>query len=124
MRELSLLDYQWAAACFDKTKLASAGFSDPITFYRYAFQFLIGDLLTVAWQSDLVIDEQSTKEFQSALERYLRRQNSGLPVSRLGDVKFAQSSKERLVQLADLVAGAVRRSVKGDGLPLREVEHK
>jgi hypothetical protein len=100
------------------------GFADPITFYRYAFQFLIGELLTIAWQPDLVIDENSTPQFQSALEDYLRRQNSGLPVNRLGSVNFASSGKERLVQLADLLAGAVRRSVEGESMPLREIEHK
>jgi hypothetical protein len=124
LRELSLLEYQWAAACFNKAKLTSAGFADPSTFYRYAFQFLIGDLLTVAWQSDLVIDENSTADFQSQLKQYLRRQNSGLPVNRLGSVKFSASSKQRLIQLADLVAGAVRRSVKGDAAPLKEIEHQ
>ena len=30
LRELSLLDYQWAAACFDKSKLKSKGFADPV----------------------------------------------------------------------------------------------
>jgi len=124
LRELSLLDYQWAAACFDKRKLTSGGFADPKTFYRYAFQFLIGDLLTIAWQADLVIDENSTQEFQTQLESYLRRQNSGLPVNRLGTITFSSSAKERLVQLADLVAGAVRRSTEGETIPLKEIEHK
>jgi hypothetical protein len=45
-------------------------------------------------------------------------------VSRLGSVNFADSSKSRLVQLADLVAGAVRRSVAGEDHPLREIEDK
>jgi hypothetical protein len=124
LRELSLLEYQWAAACFDKQKLLSEGFADPRTFYRYAFQFLVGDLLTIAWQADLVIDENSTPDFQVALEQYLRRQNSGLPINKLGSIKFTASSKERLIQLADLVAGAVRRSVNGDRVPLREIEHQ
>ena len=124
LRELSLLDYQWAAACFDKPHLASAGFADPMMFYRYAFQFLVGDLLTVAWQADLVLDRNSTQAAQAKFEEHLRRQNSGLPVSRLGSVKFFDCSKARLVQLADLVAGAVRRSVAGEALPLREIEDK
>jgi hypothetical protein len=124
LRELSLLDYQWAAACFDKPMLRSPGFADPLTFYRYAFQFLIGDLLTIAWQSDLVLDQNSTEIVQSELEQYLRRENSGLPVSRLGAINFSDSSKNRLVQLADLVAGAVRRSVAGEPHPLREIEDK
>ena len=104
--------------------MTSKGFSDPKTFYRYAFQFLIGDLLTIAWQADLIIDENSTQSFQAELETYLRRQNSGLPVSRMGEVKFAASNKERLLQLADLVAGAVRRSTEGEQTPLKEIEAK
>jgi len=124
LRELSLLDYQWAAACFDKPRLTSPGFADPLTFYRYAFQFLIGDLLTMAWQADLVLDQNSTDVVQAELEAYLRRENSGLPVTRLGSISFSDSSKTRLIQLADLVAGAVRRSVAGEAHPLREIEDK
>lgn len=124
LHELTLLDYQWAAACFDKRRLTSAGFAQPVAFYKYAFQFLVGELLTVAWQSDLIIDQHASDAFQAELDAYLRRQNSGLPVSRLQSVSFADSSKNRLVQLADLVAGAVRRSVDGEGQPLREIEHQ
>jgi hypothetical protein len=124
LRELSLLDYQCAAACFIKSELTGPGFVDPQTLYRYAFQFLVGELLTVAWQADLIIDENSTPAFQARLADYLRRNNSGLPVSRLGAVNFAQSSKIRLIQLADLVAGAVRRSVTGEPGPLRELSDK
>ncbi|MGE0811720.1 MAG: DUF3800 domain-containing protein [Vicinamibacterales bacterium] len=124
LRELSLLDYQWAAACFDKQRLNSPGFADPKTLYRYAMQFLVGDLLTLAWQADLVIDQHSTVEFQRQLADYLRRQNSGLPVNSLNDVSFSDSSKSRLIQLADLVAGAVRRSIEREPVPLREIEHK
>lgn len=124
LRELSLVEYQWAAACFDKSKLTSPGFADPKAFYKYAFQFLVGDLLTVAWQADLVIDAASTPSFQSELAHYLRQQNSGLPIGRLNEVKFSDSSKERLVQLSDLVAGAVRRSAEGQKVPLREIEHQ
>jgi hypothetical protein len=124
LRELSLLDYEWSAAVFDKASLTSPGFSDPITFYRYAFQFLVGDLLTVAWQADIVIDQNSTEASQAELQAHLRKQNSGLPVSRLGEVRFSDSSKNRLTQLADLGAGAVRRSVTGEAMPLREIEDR
>jgi uncharacterized protein DUF3800 len=42
----------------------------------------------------------------------------------MGEIKFAASSKERLIQLADLIAGAVRRSAEGEDVPLREIEDK
>jgi hypothetical protein len=124
LRELSLIDYQWAGACFIKPALTSPSFTDAKTFYKYALQFLVGELLTVAWQADLVIDEYSTKVFQGELESYLRDQNSGLPVSRLDKVSFAISSKERLVQLSDLVAGAVRRATEGERGPLDQLGDK
>ena len=84
----------------------------------------MGDLLNLAWQADLVLDQNSTPAVQAEFEAYLRRENSGLPVSRLGAVQFSDSSKSRLVQLADLIAGAVRRSVSGESMPLREIEEK
>jgi hypothetical protein len=124
LRELSLLDFQWAAVAFDKARLTRTGFSSPKRFYRFALQFLIGDLLMTAWQADLVIDENSTKAFQAETERHIREQNSGLPVQRLGKIKFSDSSKARLVQLADLVAGAVRLGATGEGGQLEEIEHK
>ena len=87
-------------------------------------QFLVGDLLTIAWAADLVIDEYSTEAFQSELELHPRRQNSGLPIQTLEDIAFAQSSKERLVQLADLVAGAVRLASSGERTPLEQISDK
>lgn len=78
----------------------------------------------MAWQADLVLDEYSIEAFQQELQAYLRRENSGLPLSRLGTVDFAVSSRTRLVQLADLVAGAVRRSTENHPQPLREIEDK
>jgi hypothetical protein len=80
--------------------------------------------LTIAWEADVVIDEYSTTRFQSTVEQYLREQNSGLPVNRLHSVKFGTSSKARLVQLADLIAGAVRRSVEGEKAPLDAIDHQ
>ena len=119
-----ILSERTSAGSSHKPRLTSAGFADPMTFYRHAFQFFVGDLLTVAWQADLVLDQSSTQAAQAEFEEHLRRQNSGLPVSRFGSVKFSDNSKTRLVQLADLVAGAVRRSVAGEALPLREIEDK
>ena len=124
LRELSLVDYLWAAACFRKEHLHNPAFGDAKTFYKYAFQFLIGELLTIAWQADLVIDQYSTDTFQAEMEAHLRAQNSGLPVTRLDHVTFAESSRDRLVQLADLVAGAVRRATEGVEAPLDQIREK
>jgi hypothetical protein len=124
LRELALMDLQWAAVAFDKSRLKHTRLQNPKQFYRFALQFLIGDLLMTAWQADLVIDENSTPAFQAQTEKHLREFNSGLPLQRLGKIKFSDSSKTRLVQLADLVAGAVRRAAAGEKEPLAEIEHQ
>ena len=123
LRELSLSGYVWAAACFDKRKLESPGLLDPKTLYRYAFRFVIEDLLAVTWRPTVVIDEYSNVTFQEELAAYLKRQTAGTPQT-IQSVRFAQSSKDRLIQLADLVAGAVRASAMGNHVPLREIEHQ
>ncbi|WP_291988102.1 DUF3800 domain-containing protein [Luteitalea sp.] len=122
LRELSLAEYVWAAVCFDKARLESAGFRDPTTLYRYAFRFVIEDLLAVTWRPTVVLDEYSTPTFQQELAAYLLRHTTGSPQT-IQSIRFSQSSKDRLVQLADLVAGAVRAAAMGNDGPLREIEH-
>ena len=79
-----ILSERTSASSSHKPRLTTAGFADPMMFYRYAFQFLVGDLLTVAWPADLAQDQQSTQAAKAESEEHLRTQNSGLAVSRLG----------------------------------------
>lgn len=115
LKELAPVDFQWAAACFVKENLTGRGFSDPTTFYRYTYQFLVGDLLCVTWASELYFDEYSQigSAFEATFKDYLREQNAGLPPDRIRSITMLESHRERLLQFADLLGGVVKNRLDG-----------
>jgi hypothetical protein len=126
LRELGVVDYQWAAVCFVKERLTSPGFAKAKTFYRYASQFLAGDLLTISSRSELFFDEYgaSRSQFDRELQAYLIDRNAGLPPEHLQSISMLSSGREPLIQLADLIAGVVRKAARGDNELLYSVEDK
>jgi hypothetical protein len=59
----------------------------------------------------VVIDGNGDREFRQELAAYLRR---GCGRGAIKDVRFKESERDRLVQLADMCAGAIARSFKPD----------
>jgi hypothetical protein len=101
-------------------------FGEAKTFYKYASQFLAGDLLSISSRSELYFDEYgaSQSRFDRELQAYLIDRNAGLPRDHLKSIAMLSSGKEPLIQLADLTAGVVRRAARGDAELLYAVEDK
>jgi hypothetical protein len=59
----------------------------------------------------VVIDGSGDREYRQQLTKYLRHHCAQGAIK---EVKFANSSNDRLVQLADMCAGAIARSYKTD----------
>jgi hypothetical protein len=59
--------------------------------------------------ASVVIDGSGDKEFKKELGAYLRRH---LDRGALKKVRFADSKSDRMIQLADMCAGAIARSYK------------
>jgi hypothetical protein len=59
----------------------------------------------------IIIDGSGDREFRRQLGSYLRRHLGG---GRLKAVRFSNSANDRLVQLADMCAGAIARSYRPD----------
>jgi hypothetical protein len=57
------------------------------------------------------IDGSGDREFKRELESYLRRELQG---GKVASIKFADSHRDNLIQLADMVAGAIGRSYRQD----------
>jgi len=116
LRELAVEDYEWAAVCFNKAELNSGGFASPAVFYRYAYQFLVSDLLSIAWGASLYFDEYGGgpgSAFERAFVKHLREQNAGLPADRIRTISSLKSGQSRLIQMADLLAGVVKNKADG-----------
>jgi hypothetical protein len=73
LRELGVVDFQWAAVCFVKERLTSPGFAKAKTLYKHASQFLARHLLTISSRSELFFDEYgaSRSKFDRELQAYL-----------------------------------------------------
>lgn len=85
--------------------------SDKEAFYSFFVRSMLsfdGGLLRGA---TVIIDGSGDRTFKRELKTYLRKR---LEPGALKDVRFSNSQSDRLVQLADMCAGAIARSYKTD----------
>jgi hypothetical protein len=79
-------------------------------FYNYFVRQLLGSGAELK-NARVKIDGSGDREFKNHLQKYLKNQ---LTDGMVDSVKFADSQKDNLVQLADMIAGAIARSYKKD----------
>lgn len=98
--------------CVKKEKIYSARLrEDKESFYNFFIKSMLkfdGGLLKNA---RIVIDGSGDREFRKGLEAYLRRH---LTAGAVREVRFGNSANDRMVQLADMCAGAIARSYRTD----------
>lgn len=80
-------------------------------FYNYFVQLLLKHDNDVLQGARVKIDGSGDREFKRELERYLRQQ---CQVGKIASVKFVESHRDNLIQLADMAAGAIARSYRDD----------
>jgi hypothetical protein len=80
-------------------------------FYNYFVQLLLKHDNDVLQGARVKIDGSGDREFKRELERYLRQQ---MAAGKIASVKFAESHRDNLIQLADMAAGAIARSYRQD----------
>lgn len=79
-------------------------------FYRYFVKSMVRHDDGVLENAKIVIDGSGERIFRADLQSYLRR-SAGTAVR---SVKFTDSRKDHLVQLADMCVGAIARSYRAD----------
>lgn len=86
------------------------------SFYRYAIKMVLKNSFGTIQGARLKIDGHGDREFRRELQSYLRRElmsHSGQPPI-LSDLKIVDSRTNVLIQLADMVAGTLRRHAEGE----------
>lgn len=78
-------------------------------FYNYFVQMLLRHDDGVLHDARVKIDGSGDRRFKDELNGYLRRQLAG---GQIKSIKFAESHRDNLIQLADMVAGAILRSYR------------
>lgn len=87
------------------------------SFYNYTVKTVLKHHGGTITDAKLRLDGRGDREFKNALTTYLRRelnQAVGKKGRIIDDLKFVDSRKNVLIQLADMVAGAIHRSYCND----------
>lgn len=85
-------------------------------FYRYSIRMVLQHSFGTIRKARLKMDGQGDREFRRELQAYLRRQLQTVHESEplLEDLRIVDSKNNVLIQLADMVAGTLRRFAEGE----------
>ncbi|MBU6231838.1 DUF3800 domain-containing protein [Patescibacteria group bacterium] len=108
----------------NKAALYSEGFKYKESFYKYASNLLFENAKEKLSKPIVVIDESGRKLFKYQLATYLKKKINTKDKVCIKKVKMQDSKSNNLLQLADMVAGAVNRSLnkkKKDAKAFRDI---
>ena len=97
----------------DPKKLYGEGFKHKQSFYKYACTLLFENAKERLEDAIVVIDESGSLDFKRQLATYLRKKINTNTRSHIKKLKMQRSSSNRLLQLADYVAGVINRKIQG-----------
>lgn len=92
----------------NKEKLYGEGFKVKESFYKYTCSLVFANAKPHLKDAVIVIDGTGSREFKRQLKTYLRKK---IGTSIIKKVKLQSSEKNNLIQLADMIAGAIYRSL-------------
>ena len=122
----AVLPYQffYYGIVINKEKLFGDGFNNKESFYKYASSLLFENAKEKLENAIVTIDESGRKLFKYQLASYLKRKlNVKNNYRHIKKVKMQNSKNNNLLQLADMIAGAVNRSFnkKKDNEKFRDI---
>lgn len=110
LKKIAGSNFFYYSVVLNKAKLWGEGFKYKDSFYKYAASLVFENAKAHLIQAKVVIDKCGDRDFKIQLEKYLkRRMNEGQKVL-IKKVCMEPSHSNNLLQLADMVCGAVFRS--------------
>jgi hypothetical protein len=114
----AISSYNFWVYCFviDKTQLNDSAIQNPSAFYKYACGLVFESAKPILDEASIHIDESGNNTFKLELASYLKKKlnDSGTSQKRIRRVTMQDSSRNNLVQLADMVCCAIGRAYKKD----------
>lgn len=116
LQAAAVFDFFYLAAVVDKAKLRNPAFQKKESLIKYASGLVFENAKPFLGNATVVIDASGSKDFRNQLSRYLKRraknQHGQALIKR---IRTSRSRGDNLIQLADMVSGAVWRSfTRGD----------
>ncbi|MDD5199827.1 MAG: DUF3800 domain-containing protein [Terrimicrobiaceae bacterium] len=109
---VSPYEFLYFGIVINKMKLAGPGFQFRDSFYKYACSLVFENAKPYLDAATVVIDGSGSEKFRQQLVTYLRRRvnDPKSPSRAIRKVKIQDSRRNNLLQLADMVCGALARS--------------
>jgi hypothetical protein len=112
MKEINGFAFRYHSIVINKPALSGEGFRVKESFYKFACRIVLQNAARELHQATVVLDGCGSREFQRQLCSYLRRaiNDPEAPNVSIRKLKIQDSRKNNLLQLADMICGAVARS--------------
>ncbi len=114
LKSLCEFKFQYFSIVINKQKLHGKGFQYTGPFYKYACKLVCSNAKDYLIDATVIIDGRGSRAFKRQLANYLRNSvnDKKSKINFIKRVKVQDSHKNNLLQLADMVCGAVARSFK------------
>jgi hypothetical protein len=103
--------FLYHAFVLNKANLSSSRFSDAKDFYEFAVSIVCDNASSLISDAKVIIDKNGNREFCQRLQRTLKSRLNLDGRSLIRKVAMEDSESNNLLQLADMVCGAVARSI-------------
>ena len=103
------LSFSYYVVALDKRRLHGSEFRRPAYLYERAWRILIDDAAPSLDRVSITVDQYGGRSFQAGLRRTLLAY-ANRDAERIGQIAPRDSARFELLQLADMVVGAVARS--------------
>ncbi len=108
--------FAYHAFVLNKRKLYGEMFQDATTFYNFAVSIVCENARPLLVDAKVVIDKCGDRAFKRQLEKHLKQKMTDEDgTCRIRKVGMEASHTNNLVQLADMICGAVARSFNAEG---------
>ncbi len=115
LQAVSVFDFSVFSVVVNKAGLAPEGISSKNAFYNLVCGLVFDRAKDFLVEANIVIDSTGGKEFKQQLEKYLRqRMNEPNGRRRIKQIRMKPSHTDNLLQLADMVCGAIVRACYQD----------
>lgn len=107
-------DFLYLSVVLNKSKLWGEGFQDKESFYKYTANLVFQNAKPQLSNATIVIDKCGEREFRQSLSKYLKRRINQGGREIIKKVRMEPSHSNNLLQLTDMITGAVSRSFRLD----------
>lgn len=113
LRVAAGLEFKYWGVVIDKANLYGPGFNYKEPFYKYTCQMALNNASRYLHLAKVTIDGSGDRAFRQSMEKYLKGRINSKDRT-IERVQVKDSRKDNLLQLADMVVGALGRCFRGD----------